>query len=284
MDTIVTGKTKLYAVIGDPISHSFSPEIHNRIFKELETDGMYISLRISPDELKNAIPFLRDNFQGFNVTIPHKEAIMPLLDELDDRARIYGAVNTVKVEGGKLKGYNTDGFGFMKSLEDLQLKVKNKNSLILGAGGAARVIAYELIVNGSNVTLANRSEDKALKLKKDLEGTTGGNLKVVKLEDIMGDYDYIINTTPVGMSATSDLMPIGENILKNAKVVYDLIYNPSQTKLLKTANQYNATVINGFSMLFFQAVKAQEIWFNNSINRTVTSTVLAALTDEEKSI
>ncbi|MBM7613735.1 shikimate dehydrogenase [Alkaliphilus hydrothermalis] len=278
MDRLITGKTKLYAVIGDPISHSISPEIHNRIFKELDIDGNYISLRIPSNELRESMGLLRNNFKGFNVTIPHKEAIIPLLDELDERAKIYGAVNTVKIEDGKLKGYNTDGYGFVKSLEDLKIPLEDKSVMVLGAGGAARVIAYELLVKGCDVTIANRNLEKAKNLKGNLMEATGKESKVVSLGNIAGAYQIIVNTTPVGMSATADQMPITEDIIKKAEIVYDLIYNPNPTKLLKVAKQYNCRVINGLTMLFYQAVKAEEIWLGNSISDLLASKVLTVMT------
>ncbi|WP_051569085.1 shikimate dehydrogenase [Alkaliphilus transvaalensis] len=277
MGKIVTGKTKLYAVIGDPISHSLSPQIHNRLFAELKTDRMYVSLRIPSEELKSSVELLRNNFHGFNVTIPHKEAIIPLLDELDERAKIYGAVNTVKIEKGRLKGYNTDGYGFIKSLDSLDLKYHNKKALVLGAGGAARVIAYELVLKGCIVTIANRSEGKALCIKGDIERATGIEINVISLSDVQDKYDFIVNTTPVGMSAMADRMPVGEHVLNKAELVYDLIYNPSPTKLLKMAERYNCRTEDGFSMLFYQAVKAQEIWLENSIKKSIISSVLSAM-------
>ena len=261
MNLGIKGNTSLYCLVGDPISHSISPEIHNSIFEAFEINNTYIPLNIKPNELEIGIYVLKKAFSGFNVTIPHKQGVMQYLDEVEDQAAIYGAVNTVKNIDGRLIGYNTDGFGFSKSLQVNNIDVKEKKILLLGAGGAARVVAYELIKKGAYITIATREKQKALELMGDLEVSFGKDcISCENINSIKEKYYGVINATPVGMSPKVDKMPVDEEVLKSVAFVFDLIYNPSKTKLLKKAEYYGAVGINGFSMLFYQAVKAQEIW------------------------
>lgn len=274
METVVSSKTKLYAVIGDPISHSLSPDIHNRVFREMKLNRNYISLKIQPSYLKESLSIMKDNFDGFNVTQPHKEKIIPFLEELDERAKTYGAVNTVKLENNMYKGYNTDGYGFMRSLEAESINIAGEKVLVLGAGGAARVIAYEMLLTGCKVTIANRTIEKAQELKKDLMKTTGAtNIDVATLNDIEGSYKIVINTTPIGMNATLDSMVIEERLFKNVETAYDLIYNPYKTKFLETAERNGCRILNGFSMLFYQAIKSQEIWMSTTICSSIATSI-----------
>lgn len=261
MYTRIKGDTKLYGVIGDPIDHSLSPEIHNSIFNRLKDNCIYIPLRIKTSHLEESIPVLRNNFRGFNVTIPHKEKIIPYLDEIDEKAKGYGAVNTVEVVDGKFIGYNTDGYGFMKSLIIEGIHVKEQSILLVGAGGAARVIAFELLQQGAFLTITNRNIHKAEKLKEELSVFFDEKrIKVCSMQDDIGGNFGVVHATPVGMYPNMDAIPIDETALKGVQFVYDLIYNPYQTKLLSIAKNNGSKYINGFSMLFHQAVKAQEIW------------------------
>jgi len=262
MKDFLNSKTELYAVIGDPISHSLSPDIHNRIFRELGEDKAYLALRVPTAELGEAISVLKNNFKGFNVTIPHKEAIIQYLDEVDDSARIYGAVNTVKIEDGRLKGYNTDGYGFVKGMELAGVELEGKKALMLGSGGAARVIALELLNKGCRLTIANRSLEKASKLKADLiVNSKNKSIEVIHPLQLQENYYCIVNTTPVGMAPLDQELPIADTkLLKGARLVYDLIYNPYKTLLLQEADAAGCSIINGFSMLYYQAIRAQELW------------------------
>ena len=275
MGGVINSKTKLYAVIGDPISHSLSPDIHNRIFKELNVDKTYLALKIPPSGLMEALSVLRHNFAGFNITIPHKEAIIPYLDEIDESAKIYGAVNTVKIEDGKLRGYNTDGYGFIKSIDTSGMNIEGKRVLMMGSGGAARVIAFELLNKGCHLTIANRNLDKANKLKMELlESSCNRNIIVTKPTELNKDYFCIVNTTPLGMAPLEKETPIlDKSILKGATIVYDLIYNPFKTVLLEDAEEEGCIILNGFSMLFYQAIKAQEIWHNDTLEGKLTEKV-----------
>lgn len=268
----------LYAVIGDPIGHSLSPTIHHQIYQYQGLNHAYIPLRIPENELEAGVSLLKKNFHGFNVTIPHKQRIIPFLDELDPRAEIYGAVNTVKVEKGKLIGYNTDGYGFVKSLEVHNLSMTGKRVLILGAGGAARVVAYELLVLGAKVTIANRSLSKAEALKGDLEAHFGeGILEVVSSQDIQGKFEVIINTTPLGMAPREGELPVGEHLIQRAELLYDLIYRPFTTKFLKTGEKYGCNCMNGLLMLLFQGIKAHEIWTGKTVKPGVQQAIYQVL-------
>ncbi len=264
MNTGIKGTTKLYAVIGNPIEHSFSPMIHNRIFKTLRQDAVYIPLKIEEEHLAESIPMLRNCFEGFNVTIPHKQKIIPYLDEMDADAERYGAVNTVKVKDGKLIGYNTDGYGFIKGLEMEGVLLKDQPVLLLGAGGAARVAAFELLQKGALLTIANRNIQRAQKLKEELiQNENSSKTEICRLDEINQGYVCIVNATPAGMSPYEEEIPVSVEVIRKSRVIYDLIYNPYRTKLLQIAQQYGCKVINGFSMLFYQAVKAQKIWLES---------------------
>ncbi len=275
MDKGIKGNTKIYAVIGNPIEHSFSPVIHNSIFEKIKENAVYIPLKIEEEHLKQSIFLLRNCFKGFNVTIPHKQKILPYMDDLDENAKIYGAVNTVKVKDKKLIGYNTDGYGFIKSLEMEGALLQDQPVLLLGAGGAARVAAFELLKKGARLTIANRNIQRANMLKKELiESLNIPQIKTCKLEEIHDEYLCIVNATPVGMFPYEDDIPVSVEVIKNSKIVYDMIYNPYRTKLLQTAEHYGCKVINGFSMLFYQAVRAQEIWLEKkALSKTVLNTV-----------
>lgn len=256
----ITSKTKLYGVIGDPIAHSLSPVFHNHFLKQKHIDGIYIPLKISSNNLGNKLNLLKSNFAGFNVTIPHKESIMQYLDEIDPLAIEYGAVNTVKIVDNRLIGYNTDGVGFIKSLEYMNINLKRKNILLLGAGGAAKVIALETVKLGGNLTIANRNIERGLRLKNQLEKLYDVSINAVKPNKLNASFDVIINSTPIGMYPNIYEYPVSLSILEKAELVYDLIYNPYKTKLLQLGSQFGAKVINGLSMLIYQGLKSLEIW------------------------
>ncbi|KXG73860.1 shikimate dehydrogenase [Thermotalea metallivorans] len=261
MNTRINGHTKIYGVIGYPISHSLSPEIHNSIFDKNQENSIYIPLAVSPEELARTIPLLKNNFQGFNITIPHKETIISYLDEMDERAQWYGAVNTVKIIEGKMIGYNTDGYGFVKSLLEAGIDLKGRKVLLIGAGGAARVAAHEILLLGGKLTIANRNTEKAERLKNVLIGNVGiQEIEIRSLDQLEKGFDCVINATPLGMGPWCEEMPMKEEVLRGTAFVYDMIYNPYETKLLLQGKQYGCKTQNGLPMLFYQAVKAQEIW------------------------
>ena len=213
----INGKTELICLIGHPVEHSFSPNIHNYLIEKNKLNMRYMCFDVFENELENAIKGIKAlNIKGFNVTIPHKVEVIKYLDEIDRNALLIGAVNTVKNENGKLKGYNTDGIGFVKSILDKGYKISGKNVLIIGSGGAARSIAVEMASNGAKqINLYNRS----IKSAKDISELLKENFKVdsnyyneqIK-EKNLENIDIIINTTPIGMDKDKENCPIDESI------------------------------------------------------------------------
>ncbi len=254
--------SKTYAVIGDPIDHSLSPNIHNAAFRELNMDCTYIAYRIPKNELEEGIGALKTiNIAGFNVTIPHKVEIMKYLDKVDDGCSLIGAANTVTNTDGKLKGYNTDMDGFLEPIKKNNLEIKDSSVLLLGAGGAARAIAAGFAKEKvSNITIANRTIEKANQLCK-FVNQIGIESKAITLDEVgdsASDYKFIVNATSVGLKNESS--PISTKSIGSNSVVYDIVYMPINTDLIKKSKENGAKVIYGYEMLLGQAVRAFEIW------------------------
>jgi shikimate dehydrogenase len=246
-------------LIGYPVEHSLSPRMHHAALSTLALGGDYTALAVAPECLRDTLPALvAQGYQGLNVTIPHKQAIMPLLDELSDSARAIGAVNTIVVERGKLIGHNTDAFGFMRGLERVGFDARDKSALVIGAGGAARSVVYALRQTGARVTIWNRTRARAEQLASDFGATVATYLSPPSR---CGAYDLIVNTTSVGMSphhADSPVHLLGRGF--GAKVVYDLVYYPRETALLHEAHQIGARAISGLEMLAWQGAEAFRLW------------------------
>ena len=261
---VFTGKTKNLGVIGYPIKHSLSPVIQNTAIQEAGIDYAYIAMPIAPEDLEKAVIGLKAlNFTGFNVTIPHKVNIMQYLDEIDEMAKLIGAVNTIKNKGGILKGYNTDGRGFVKSILDKGYDIKNKKVMIIGAGGACRSIAIEMASQGvKSIEIRNRSLDRANEIIDSINknfNTEANCSKDAIDSSCLMDIDILINTTPIGME--SDLCPIDTNIVIDKKLlVCDIVYKPQNTAFLKWAKKNNLEIIYGIDMLINQALEAFYIW------------------------
>jgi shikimate dehydrogenase len=264
----ISGRTQICALIGDPVEHTMSPAMHNAAFKKLGLDYIYIPFRVSSAELKEAVAGLRAlNVRGFNVTIPHKVSVIPLLDEVDAAAGRIGAVNTVVNDGGRLKGSNTDGEGFLRALLDKSVKPEGKNIIILGAGGASRAISYVLAEKGARLTILNRkleldwAENIARLIKKEL-GADVIVLELIpsRLEAALADADILVNATSVGMSPDNDKTPVPSGFLHRRLVVFDIVYNPIETRLVKEAKAAGAKVISGVDMLAWQGALAFEKW------------------------
>ena len=253
---------KTYAVIGDPIDHSLSPNIHNAAFKELELDCTYIAYRIPKGELEEGIEALKKiNIAGFNVTIPHKVEMMKYLDKVDEDCSIIGATNTVTFANGILKGYNTDMEGFLEPIKKRNIEIKNSKILLLGAGGAARAIVTAFAKQkAKEIIIANRTLENANTLVQ-FAKKIGSNAKAIVLdeaESFAKDARFIVNSTSVGLKNEPSLIP-SESIPKES-VVYDIVYLPINTDLIKKAKEKGATVIYGYEMLLGQACRAFEIW------------------------
>ncbi len=253
----------LYAVIGKPIAHSMSPVMHNDLFQHYELDAHYQAFAIEPNDLVDAIKGFRAiGISGFNVTVPHKIAVMPLLDEIDPLARSIGAVNTVVNENGRLIGYNTDGSGFVLGLKNKFDDLESKKVLIIGAGGAARAIYFTMAhVGVKHLDITNRTITKAENLAKDCPYNV--NTSVITLEDAeesVGAYDIIIQTTSIGMAPQTECEPLSLHNLSQNAFVSDIIYNPLETRLLKLAREKGANTQNGIEMFVNQGALAFEKW------------------------
>jgi len=251
-----------YAVIGDPIDHSLSPNIHNAAFRHLKLDHTYIAYKIPAGELSAGIEALKAiKIAGFNVTIPHKIEMMKFLDEMDTTCKVIGAVNTVLNEDGKLKGYNTDMIGFLDPIKKKNLIIKDSQVLLLGAGGAARAIVTAMVKEkASKITIVNRTLENANKLA-EFAKKIGGDVDIVSIHEankLITDYKFIINSTSIGMR--NEPSPIStENISKDS-IVYDIVYQPINTELIKKSKENGATIIYGYEMLLSQAACSFEIW------------------------
>ena len=253
---------KSFAVIGDPINHSLSPNIHSAAFRELNLDSSYIGYRIPKGELESGIEGLKKiKINGFNVTIPHKIEMMKYLDKMDESCSVIGAVNTVVNNEGMLKGYNTDMDGFLEPIKKRDIQIKGKKILLLGAGGAARaIIAGMAKEKVEEVIIANRTPNNAMKLsefaaKIELKTNTK-NLEEVNQE--IEKFDMIINSTSIGLK--NETSPISFDKANQKTIVYDIVYSPMNTDFIKKAKDKKLQVIYGYEMLLGQATRAFEIW------------------------
>ena len=250
---MINSTTRLCALIGNPVEHSMSPLMHNAAFEKLGLNFIYLAFKV--ENLEYAMNGMRGlNIKGFNVTIPYKTKVMKFLDEVDETARKIGAVNTVVNDRGFLKGFNTDWVGAIMSIEK-KVSIKGKKIVILGAGGAARAIAFGMKKRGGRITILNRTVKKAEELSKELGCKFGPLDKVNEIE-----CDILINATPVGMYPRVDESLVGRDVLKNIDIVFDAIYNPPKTKLLMDAESVGCLTIDGVDMLVLQGAAAFELW------------------------
>ncbi|MGI9953188.1 shikimate dehydrogenase [Moorellaceae bacterium AZ2] len=264
---MLTAATRLVGLLGYPVAHSFSPQIHNAAFRALGLDWVYLAFGVQPLLLPAAVAGMKAlGFAGANVTIPHKESIMAYLDEIDPLARLIGAVNTIVIREGKLVGYNTDAGGFRRSLEEAGVDPAGKRALVLGAGGAARAVAFTLAQAGcAALTLANRNRDRARELARALEEACCPGVDIFPLEDralaeVLPGVDLVINTTSVGMNPYREEVPFNPDLLQPHHLVYDVVYNPPETRLLEAARRRGCSVIPGLSMLLYQGAEAFTLW------------------------
>ena len=254
--------TSTYAVIGDPIDHSLSPNIHNAAFRSLNLDSTYIAYRIPKGELAAGIEALKAiKIAGFNVTIPHKIEMINYLDVLDDNCNLIGAVNTVSNDDGILKGYNTDMAGFLDPIKKRNLTIKDSQVILLGTGGAARAIVTAMVKEkASKITIVNRTMENAIKLA-EFAKKIGGNVDVISLQEtneLISDHKFIINSTSIGMK--NEPSPISTKNINENSIVYDVVYQPMNTDLIKKSKENGATIIYGYEMLLSQAACSFEIW------------------------
>jgi len=266
MSAEISGKTRLCGVIGDPIEHTMSPAIHNAAFIKMGLDYHYVPFRVKEEELGKAIDGMRAlNIRGLNVTIPHKVAIIPLLDELDPLAEKIEAVNTISNDDGVLKGYNTDASGFLQALLERGIEPKGKKVVMLGAGGASRAVSFSLVERGVHMVILNRRLEQAEELAGRLSTTFNKEVKALELvadnlAQVLGEADILVNATSVGMSPNINETPVPSSLLKPGLVVVDIVYNPIRTRLLREAEAVGAKTVDGVDMFVWQGVLAFEIW------------------------
>jgi len=268
---LINGNAKIIGIIGDPIEHSKSPILHNYISDYKKINAVYVPFRVAPDSLADAVRGLRGlNVIGFNVTVPHKNKVIEYLDGISEEAGLIGAVNTVKNINGKLWGYNTDGDGFLRSFkEETGHSFSGQGVVIIGAGGAARAIAVKAALEGADkIVILNRTVDKAKELSDYINDNVSNCSSFAGIDyndskNAFMDCRIIINTTSVGMHPSIDKCPIEANSFLDGKhIVYDIIYNPAKTELLKVAEKKGSMAINGLGMLFYQGIYAYEKWMD----------------------
>lgn len=253
----ITGKTKLTGLFGYPVEHTLSPIMHNAAFESLGLDYCYIAFSVHPDYLKDAVSSIKAlNLCGVNITTPHKEKVILLLDEIDKEASFIGAVNTIVNSGGTLIGYNTDGRGFMQSLSESNISVEGKDVLIVGTGGASRAISYCLSQKAKGVFLYGRNKDKLEKLIRDLRKICD-NVSAIENISSIDTFHIIINATPLGWKK-EDPLPIDTDLLRKDQIVCDLVYK--KTPFLENASKKGCTTIDGLGMLIWQGALAFELW------------------------
>lgn len=254
---------KLFGVIGDPIAHSMSPAMHNDLFDFYGIDAEMFAFHIKGPYLEDAVKgFKAINIAGFNVTIPHKSAIMPFLDEIDPLAEAIGAVNTVVNKDGKFIGYNTDGSGYFEGIKQVVSDVQGKTVLLVGAGGAAKAIYYTMANAGvKRIDIANRTRQSAESLIANCPYKTCSEvLEITEEKQDFSTYDIIIQTTSVGMHPKVNETPIHFHRLKDGALVSDIIYTPLETRFLYNARQLGAATQNGIPMFVYQGALAFEKW------------------------
>ena len=256
---------RTFAVIGHPIGHTMSPFLNTRLFDLAQKPASYTAQDIAPASLTDAINSLRE-LNGFNITIPHKQAIIPLLDGLDEKARLFHSVNTVKNENGRLIGYTTDGAGFRFALESTGIPLSG-NLLVLGAGGVSRVMAMEGLMEGCRVYVAARRPQQAESLAAELYVACGKKavpLSLSEVEKFAGQhkliFDLAVNGTPLGMYPKTGDSPLNLDTLRLCRAVFDAVYNPRETRFLQLAEEAGAKTAGGMAMLVGQAAEAHRIW------------------------
>jgi shikimate dehydrogenase len=266
-----------YGLIGEKLPHSLSPKIHNTLFKALDIEGAYKLFEVEKEDLGKALDSLKIlKIKGVNVTIPYKQDVMKYLDYVSEEAKKIGAVNTIYLNGEKLYGYNTDYFGFGTIVKNNDINIKDNIAMVLGNGGAAKAVITYLLDKGiEKIYLVSR--------RKDNSGYDDDRIESKSYEEI-GDIkgDILINTTPLGMYQHEDEVAVHEDIINNFNNLIDIIYNPKETKFLKMGKALNKKVCGGIEMLIGQAIKAEEIWQETSIDNKVTQELYSIFQDEFK--
>ena len=267
-------------LIGHPLGHSLSPDIHTRLFELSGIKSEYDLTDIPKELLEEKTNYLR-TLDGFNITIPYKTDIIPYLSSLDETAERYGAVNCVSVKEGKMKGYNTDCIGFIRSVEMAGLSLSGK-VLLIGCGGVGRMMACEFLLHNADLTVAVLPEQisETKNLLSAMEN--GEKAKVVSVSEIEGDYDLLANATPVGMFPKVENMPVSKEVVSSCKAVFDVIYNPVETKLMKAFKDEGKIAVGGMAMLVYQAVAAHEIWYGAKFEESDINSIILQMNEKIK--
>ena len=258
---------QVFGVFGDPIAHSLSPTMHNSAFSALGMDCIYHAFKVRPDKLEKAILGAEAmGFGGLNLTVPLKEVAVKLdCIKLDPLAERIGAVNTIVFgETGEIKGYNTDGLGAKQALQEAAVEIRGSKIVVAGAGGAARAITFQLAADGAEITIINRTEARAIELAKDISAAAlSGKVQgrgLSGLKALLQDADVLINTTTLGMHPNTDTAIATAEELYSGLTVFDIVYNPLETRLLKEAKASGAKTVSGVSMLVYQGAEAFRLW------------------------
>jgi len=255
-------------LLGYPVSHSMSAIMHNAAFKQMELDYQYELINIKPENLEETIANFRvESFGGANVTIPHKVEVMKYLDEVDEEAKRIGAVNTIVTKGDRLKGYNTDGKGAIRTITEAYGPLDGADVVMLGAGGAARAIGYHLSKSAGRLRILNRNSERAKQLANYLKSLPECKASIsalplndLNLEFCIKDANIIVNATPIGMTPNIKVSPVDIKLLHSKLLVFDAVYNPPITKLLREAESIGAQILPGLRMLVYQGSEAFRMW------------------------
>jgi shikimate dehydrogenase len=265
----ISGKTGVYGVIGDPIEHTLSPAMQNAAFESSGRDCVFLAFKVVPSELRGAMQGLRSlGIRGLNVTMPYKNAVIPFLDEVDQTAKVLCSVNTILNDNGKLRGFSTDGAGAHRALEENGVRLTGKKLVLLGAGGAAKAIAYTLARELEELVILNRTPEKIDSLAQSIneeyhKKVSVSNLLPSNIQENLRNADILINATSVGMHPKDNLSLVDPEWLKPTLTVMDIIYSPLETKLARDAKAAGAKIINGVEMLVYQGAMSFEIWTGN---------------------
>ncbi|MDY3618501.1 shikimate kinase [Agathobaculum sp.] len=266
-----------YALFGWPLGHTMSPELHTQLFEASGQDADYIGVAVPPEQLAEAFELAKAKLRGINCTIPHKKAVIGLLDEVDNAARDLHSVNTVAFRGGKAIGYNTDILGFAESLTRDGVILSGKKVLLLGYGGAAAVMAYHCAREGASVTITGRNLDKAAALQQQICGALPrAHVAVFSRKHIPRDIQIVLNSTPLGMFPKEEACPL-HFLPRKTEYVFDAIYNPPVTATMKLANPKKCKTRDGLFMLVMQAAHAQAIWTGTAFAPQACETILRRL-------
>lgn len=274
-EKLITSKTKIFCVIGHPIEHSMSPIMWNPALQELGLDYVYLAFDVHPKNLEKAISGIRSlDIRGINVTLPHKETVIKYLDEIDSIASKIGAINTIKNDEGTLKARNTDADGAKKSLIDAGCNISGKNIVFLGAGGVARSLAYIMAEESNSIILTDLIEERAIavaneikeKMKVNIEGKISNKDTI---NESLKKADILINATPIGMYPRVEDTPITKDMLNADLFVFDVVYNPLETRLIREAAEIGCQTLGGLDMLVNQGILAFEWWTNQKPKKSL---------------